>query len=171
MNATDAIKTQYLLAYRTTAMNTEGMSHEDSLRQPVPAGNCANWILGHLTDVQNEVMKLLGLEPAWDSQTLRRTDGPITTEAEAIDWDAMRDAFLASEERCLEAIGSLPAEKLDEPGYPNPLGGEMTFGELLNFLGFHQCYHAGQLGVARRVAGLDGAISRPAAETGGGDAH
>jgi uncharacterized damage-inducible protein DinB len=166
MNATDAIKTQYLLAYRTTAMNTEGMSHDDSVRQPVPAGNCANWILGHLTDVQNEVMKLLGVEPAWDSQALRRTDAPITTEAQAIDWDAMRDAFLASEERCLAAIGGLSPEKLDEPGYPNPLGGEMTFGELLNFLGFHQCYHAGQLGVTRRVAGFDGAISGPAGDAG-----
>jgi len=164
MKATDAIKTQYMLAYRTTAMNTDGMSHEDSIRQPAPAGNCANWILGHLTDVQNEAMKLLGLDPAWDSASLQRTADPITTEAEAIDWDAMRRAFLASEERCLAAIEALPPEKLDEAGYPNPLGGEMTFGELLNFLGFHQCYHAGQLGVARRVAGLDGAISRPAGE-------
>jgi len=167
MNAKDAIKTQYVLAFRTTAMNTEGMSHEDSIRQPVPAGNCANWILGHLTDVQNEVMKLLGLEPAWDSEALQRTADPITNEAEAIDWDAMRRAFLAAEEPCAAAIDALPPEKLDEPGYPNPLGGEMTFGELLNFLGFHQCYHAGQLGLTRRVAGLDGAIARPAAEARG----
>lgn len=161
MDAIDAIKTHYRLAYRTIAMNTEGMSHRASLRQPAPGGNCANWILGHVTAVQNEVMKLLGEAPAWDGEALERTARPITSEAEAIDWDAMRRAFLASEERCLAAIDGLTEEKLDEPGYPNPLGGELRFGELLNFLGFHQCYHAGQIGMSRRLAGLDGVIRSP----------
>ena len=161
MNATDAIKTHYALAFRTIAMNTEGMSHEDSIRQPTPAGNCANWIVGHVTAVQNEVMKLLGEAPAWDSEALDRTAQPITTGAEAIDWVVMRDALLGAEERCLAAIDRLAPEKLDEPGYPNPLGGELTFGQLLNFLGFHQCYHAGQIGLARRLAGLDGVIKGP----------
>ena len=149
------------LAYRTIAMNTQGMSHEDSIRQPSPGGNCANWILGHVTRVQNQIMELLEEAPAWDSEALERTARPITTEAEAIDWDAMRREFLASEERCLAAIERLSDEKLDEPGYPNPLGGEMRYGELLNFLGFHQCYHAGQIGMSRRLAGLDGVIRGP----------
>jgi uncharacterized damage-inducible protein DinB len=161
MNAADAIRANYMLAYRTTGMNTEGMSHEDSLRQPSPAGNCANWILGHLAAVQNEIMKLLGEAPAWDSEALQRTAAPITGAEEAIDWDVMRREFLGSEERCLAAIDRLDAAKLDEPGYPNPLGGEVTFGELLNFLAFHQSYHAGQLGLCRRLAGHDGAITGP----------
>lgn len=162
MNPADAIKAQYLLTYRTIAMNTDGMSHEDSIRQPSPGGNCANWILGHVTDVQNEVMKLLGEAPAWDSESLKRTKNPITGAENAIDWDAMRREFLSSEARCLSAIDGLAAEKLDEPGYPHPLGGEVTFGELLNFLAFHQIYHAGQIGLARRLAGLDGVIGSPA---------
>lgn len=161
MNASDTIKTHYALAFRTIAMNTDGMSHEDSIRQPAPAGNCANWIVGHVTAVQNEVMKLLGEAPAWDSEALARTAAPITSEAEAIDWSAMLEALFAAEERCLAAIDRLSPEKLDEPGYPNPLGGELTFGELLNFLAFHQCYHAGQIGMSRRLAGLDGAIRGP----------
>lgn len=162
MNPADAIKAQYMLAYRTIAMNTDGMSQEDSVRQPSPGGNCANWILGHIADAQNEVMKLLDEEPAWDSVTLKRTKNPITGADQAIDWDVMRREFLSSEARCLAAIDRLDEEKLDEPGYPNPLGGEVTFGELLNFLAFHQIYHAGQLGLARRLAGLDGAIGNPA---------
>jgi len=161
MDARDAIRTHYSFAFRTIALNTEGMSHEDSIRQPTRAGNCANWIVGHLTAVQNEVMKLLGEAPAWDSESLERTAKPITTEAEAIDWDAMLEALLGAEERCLAAIEGLPPEKLDEPGYPNPFGGELTYGELLNFLAFHQCYHAGQVGMARRLAGLDGVIKVP----------
>lgn len=162
MNPADAIKSLYQLTYRTIDMNTEGMSHEDSIRQPSPGGNCANWILGHITDVQNEVMKLLGEEPAWDSESLERTKNPISGADDAIDWDAMRREFLASEPRCLAAIDALTGEKLDEPGYPHPLGGEVTFGELLNFLAFHQVYHAGQIGLSRRLAGLRGVIGSPA---------
>ena len=162
MDARSAIRSHYQLAYRTIDMNTDGMSHEDSIRQPSPGGNCANWILGHVVAVQNEVMKLLGERPAWESESLARTESPITTEAEAIDWDVMRREFLDSEARCLAAIDGLSETKLDEPGYPNPLGGELTFGELLNFLGFHQVYHAGQIGLSRRLAGLDGVIRSPA---------
>lgn len=162
MRAADAILANYSLAFRTIAMNTDGMSHDDSIRQPSPGGNCANWILGHLVSVQNEVMKLLGEAPAWDSETLGRTAAPITSADQAIDWDVMRREMLAAEPRCLAAIGALDDAKLDEPGYPNPLGGEVTFGELLNFLAFHQTYHAGQLGMTRRLAGYDGAIAAPA---------
>ncbi len=162
MDPAAAIKSLYQLTYRTIAMNTDGMSHEDSIRQPSPGGNCANWILGHITDVQNEVMKLLGEAPAWESESLTRTSNPITGADDAIDWDVMRRELLSSEARCLAAIDGLAAEKLDEPGYPHPLGGEVTFGELLNFLAFHQIYHAGQLGLSRRLAGLDGVIGSPA---------
>lgn len=161
MEATDAISTHYQLTYRTIAMNTEGMSHEDSIRQPSPGGNCANWILGHLIAVQNEVMKLLGEAPVWEDGALQRTARPITTPEEAIDWDVMRRQLMESEERCIAAIDRLAPEKLDEPGYPNPLGGELTFGGLLNFFAFHQVYHAGQIGMSRRLGGLDGAIKGP----------
>jgi len=49
-----------------------GWDHtEQSLAQPSPGGNCANWILGHLTNVQNGVMQLLGEKPVWKAGSSR----------------------------------------------------------------------------------------------------
>jgi uncharacterized damage-inducible protein DinB len=36
-----------------------------------------------------------------------------------------------------------------------------TRAELLYVLAFHQAYHAGQLAISRRIAGLEGAVKSP----------
>jgi uncharacterized damage-inducible protein DinB len=160
MNARQTLKSQYALFYQTVAMNTEGMSHEDSLVQPTPAGNCANWILGHLLGAQNMIMDVLGEAPVWESDTLTRAGGePIVDESRAIDWSTARTQLLGSQNRCLAAIERLTDEQLDEGGFANPLGGEITRGGLINFFAYHQAYHVGQLGMSRRLAGYDCAIN------------
>ena len=149
------------LVYGVAARNLEGMTKEQSLAQPAPGGNCANWILGHLVDVQNGAMRLAGAEPVWTSDELKKSSyKPVTNAAQAMDWDTMRSKFLASKDRCLEAIGKLSDASLDET-FPHPFGGTATRAELLNLLAFHQSYHVGQLGVARRIAGLPGAVKAP----------
>ena len=45
---------------------------------------------------------------------------------------------------------------LDDEGFTDPFGNQVTRGEFLNLMAFHQCYHAGQLGLSRRLAGLPG---------------
>src|SRR5262249_15619821 len=76
---------QFDLVYRMIAENVAGMTAEQSLAQPSPGGNCANWILGHLTNVQNSVMKLVGEEPVWESDQLSRAGWePITGQHKAI---------------------------------------------------------------------------------------
>src|SRR5688572_12216123 len=161
MTAQQVLAHQFGLVYRMIADNVEGMTAEQSLAQPSPGGNCANWILGHLTDVQNGVMRLLGEEPVWESEQLRRASfDPITEAHQAIDWDTLRERFLASRERCLAAISRLSDDKLSET-VPHPFGGTCNRAELLNVLAFHQTYHAGQVALARRAAGLEGVIKGP----------
>ena len=36
-------------AHRIVRLNADGISHEESLGQPQNAGNCLNWVLGHLS--------------------------------------------------------------------------------------------------------------------------
>lgn len=60
----------------------------------------------------------------------------------------------------LAALGALSDATLAE-GMTDPFGNACTRAELLNLLAIHQCYHAGQLGMARRAAGLKGAILAP----------
>jgi uncharacterized damage-inducible protein DinB len=161
MNAKEAIAQQFGLMYRLAATNLEGITPEQSLAQPSPGGNCANWILGHLTNVQNGVMRLLGQEPVWESDQLARAGfEPIANRNAAIDWNTLRDRFLGSRERCLAGVAALSEEKLAEP-VPHPFGGSCTRAELLNLLAFHQAYHGGQLAMSRRIAGLEGAVKGP----------
>jgi uncharacterized damage-inducible protein DinB len=161
MRIQEALAQQFGLVYTVADANLAGMTQEQSLAQPSPGGNCANWILGHLVNVHNGVMQLAGEKPVWESEQLARAgiEG-IAKPSQAIDWNTMRDRFLGSRERCLKAVSTLSDASLAE-SVPHPFGGMTTRGELLNLLAFHQAYHAGQLGVARRVAGLEGAIKAP----------
>ncbi len=161
MNMQEAAAQHFRLMYQTAAANLEGMTHEQSLLQPSPGGNCANWILGHLTNVQNGVMHLLGEKPVWESADLARAgEDPITGPGNAIQWDTLRDRFLGSRERCLAAVSALSDGALAE-SVPHPFGGTCTRAEVLNLLAFHQTYHTGQLALSRRIAGLEGAVKGP----------
>lgn len=162
------ILTQHFeMVYETAEANLQGMTHEQSLTRPDPSGNCANWILGHLVNMHNGLMAILGEDPVWESEQLERAgDVPITDPGEAIDWDTLRDRFLGSRERCLAALGALTDEALAEE-LPHPFGGTSSRGNLLTLLSFHQAYHAGQLGLARRIAGLSGAIKGPGQDRNG----
>jgi uncharacterized damage-inducible protein DinB len=161
MTTQQALTQHFGFLYQVAAANLDGITPEQSLAQPAPGGNCANWILGHLVDVQNALMGLVGQPPVWESEQLRRASyEPITKPAQAIDWETMKSRFLGSKERCLAAVGSLSDAALAEK-VPHPFGGECPRAEILNLLAFHQAYHAGQLGLSRRIAGLEGAVRAP----------
>lgn len=164
MKTQDLLAQQFGMMYHVTGMNVGRMTKEQSLSQPSPGGNCANWILGHLTDVQNAAMNLVGENPVWDSEDLKRASyDPITGPAVAIDWETMRSRFLESRERCVAAIRNLADERLAD-AVPHPFGGQTSRAELLAMLAQHQMYHAGQLAMARRAAGLDGVVKGPGQE-------
>ena len=48
---------------RVVGANLAGLTHEDSLVQPRPGGNCLNWVLGHLLTVYDGTLPLLSQEP------------------------------------------------------------------------------------------------------------
>jgi uncharacterized damage-inducible protein DinB len=161
MTARDILLDQFGRVYDFAAANVEAMTHEDSLVQPA-AGNCANWILSHLVYVHNNVMRMLGDDPVWMNDRLAAPQSaPIVDPEDAIDWNALRDRFLGSRDRCMAAIERASDELLAEM-VPGPTGTPVPRAQLLGFLALHQAYHAGQLGLTRRIAGLDGAIRGPA---------
>jgi uncharacterized damage-inducible protein DinB len=160
MKAQDVLVEQFAVLYGGAARNLDGMTQEDSL-VAVGGGNCANWMLGHLVNVHNGIMQLAGGEPVWEDERLKNAGwDPIDDPSKAIDWDTLRDRFLASRDRCLAALGGLSDAALDD-AVPNPFGGTTTRGRLLALLATHQWYHVGQLGLARRAAGREGAILGP----------
>jgi uncharacterized damage-inducible protein DinB len=162
MTERELLVQQYDAIYRVIARNVDGLTQAESLQPAAGGGNTANWILGHLVNVQNVVMKLVGAPPVWDSPQLERArfDHRIRDAAEAIDWDTLVARFNASHEACLAGLRSLGDEALAEK-MPDAFGRPSTRAGVLGVLVVHQCYHAGQLGMTRRAAGKKAAILAP----------
>ena len=162
MTGRDMLVQQFGAIYSVIARNVEGLTHADSLAPAAGGGNTANWILGHLVNVHNAVMGIIGAPPVWESEQLERArfDHPIRDAADAIDWDTLVERFNASRDACLTALASLTDGALDEK-MPDPFGRDTTRGGMLSILAGHQWYHTGQLGMARRAAGLRTAILAP----------
>lgn len=161
MNVRDMLLQQFGAIYSIVARNVDGLMHADSLA-PTAGGNTANWILGHLTNVQNGVMKVIGAPPVWESEQLERArfDHPIRDANEAIDWDTLVERFNSSRDACIAGLAALTDESLAEK-MNDAFGRPSTRAGVLGVLAIHQCYHAGQLGMARRAAGRKTAILAP----------
>src|SRR5690606_15782363 len=72
MTRQEMLERQFGFVYDVVERNVEGMTQEQSLARPAAGGNCANWILGHVVDVQNGLMQVLGEDPVWESDQLVR---------------------------------------------------------------------------------------------------
>ena len=51
---------QFALNHHVAHANLSGISHEESLVHPNPAGNCLNWVFGHVVATRNTIMDTLG---------------------------------------------------------------------------------------------------------------
>jgi uncharacterized damage-inducible protein DinB len=141
--------------------NVAGLTHEDSLVQPRPGGNCLNWVLGHLLSFYDGMLPVVKQEPVMGEGALKhyvRGAPPIRDGAEALDFEEMLSAWNQAVERVDTGLAGLSPDVLDRPA-PSPTGNpKETVRSLLTTIMFHQAYHAGQTAVLRRIAGKEGAI-------------
>ena len=141
--------------------NLEGITHAESLRQPQPAGNCINWVLGHLVRGLHTTLADLGTRSGPSHISLeryRRGQPPIQDASEALDLQELVHAWDASVQSIARALTDLPGEELNSPPTSPTTSGDASLRSRLAFNLFHQAYHAGQLGTLRRLVGKDGAI-------------
>lgn len=125
-------------------INFEGITHEESLRE---MNNCnsANWILGHLVYIRNSVLGLLGLPPV-AGEEMKEIYGRGVAKpdmSKAVMLDTLKKMFEASQPDIMQGIEKLKDEALMEK---------------ITFLGFHEAYHLGQIGLVRKMLGKEGAI-------------
>jgi DinB superfamily len=161
-SAIDVFRHQAGLVRAVVRMNVEGITHEESLAQPEPGGNCFNWVMGHLVATYNNSLPLLGQEPVRGKEALARYDRgsePVRDASEAAPLSELLAAWNETVDRVDAGLAALSPEVLDRPAPFSP-GGDPneTIGTLVSTVLFHQTYHAGQLGLLRRVAGKEGAI-------------
>ena len=160
--AIDLMRQQAHMAQVVIRINTEGLSHADSLVQPQPGGNCLNWVVGHLIAIYHHTFPLLRQEAVLPQSVRARYDrgsAPMRDASEATDFHDLLDAWDETSRRFAEGLSALSPDALASPAPASPSGNPMeTIGTLLCTICWHQAYHVGQTGVLRRTAGKPGAI-------------
>jgi hypothetical protein len=142
---------QFDYSARTFELNLDGVSQAGSLFQPAPAGNCINWVAGHILRHRNPVHRLLELPPAWDKNMAARYDrgsAPVTNAEEAASLEEIRRLMRDSQISVKQILETATMDQLAVAD------GDQSVGLKLAGLSFHESYHVGQLGVLRRLVGL-----------------
>jgi uncharacterized damage-inducible protein DinB len=154
MNSADLIR-QFRINHGALHQNLAGLTHEDSVVQP-EAGNCLNWVVGHLVSSRNGILTAMGREPYWPAEQAARYargSAPVKGTADARPFEGLVSDFDQTQERILAGLAELTDADLQKPHQR-----DMTVGEWISFLHFHEAYHIGQTGILRRLPGKEGAI-------------
>lgn len=129
--------------------NLDGMNADDVTKPSGEGGTNAQWVLGHIVYWRSHVAGMLGGPRLWGEGEHDEFRG--TTKGDAPDslprtFNQLREDFDAVTEQLMTTLdgASDEAEAL----------------EMASFLTLHEAYHAGQLGLFRRIAGLSGAIGK-----------
>lgn len=147
--------------YEALFRNLEGITHEESLVQPVPAGNTINWILGHILATRNRVHQLIGLEAAWSPDLAQRytgLDGAGWSVTTAVDLRTIAGELARSQQQVMAAFDDMSSAILTRRANDG-----RTLAEVLGFFHFHEAYHTGQIALVRRIVGRPGVIKPPSA--------
>ena len=134
--------------------NVDGIDQERSLLAVVPGGSHLNWLLGHLVAARDRMLHSLAADPVWEDDTAaayRRGSSP-TLAPEARPVEELLDALRDGQQRLERALDDATEQQLDAPH------GQGTVGAWVEFLAWHESYHAGQTALYRRLAGLEGAL-------------
>jgi uncharacterized damage-inducible protein DinB len=130
------------------ALNLQGISQEMADRAPAPGVNSIAWILSHVVDTRRWMLKEVFHAP-----------DPVATSkrGELAELVAAVDATQAALAAAFEAVPDWRALR------PHPfLNAPAPLEEIVGTFLQHEAYHLGQLGVARKLLGLEGAIKGPA---------
>lgn len=153
----ETINAQFQMSSMVMKANVGDVTHEESLIQPQPAGNCLNWILAHQVAIRCHFIEGFGGIPVWSKADIKKYDRhepPIADPAEAKPlseiWKALDDTLGA----ITKIVSELTPQQLKEKAPFSPVNNpDETIGSLLAAFAFHDAYHAGQTGVLRRLIG------------------
>jgi uncharacterized damage-inducible protein DinB len=122
-----------------------GLTAEQAAARPIPGAHSVWEIVVHAIGWIEEVVSRLAGEVHGDPV---QGDWPVPSEPSAEAWSALQDALVRSLVALRFELSAFPAERLDEPiaeGRPD------TFRQNLSGLAQHNCYHAGQIIMLRKL--------------------
>ena len=153
----------YEFSYGAIKRNLDDVTNEESLVQPPGAGNCLNWVLGHIVTARNTALKLAGRSAVVGEEVAahyRRGSAPLQAGGKVPDLATLRGLLSDTQHQLVPALATLTDEALSQP-VPEamrrpPLTGSVA--DALLRLHYHEGYHNGQIGLLRRLAGKEGVI-------------
>lgn len=157
--STRALSKQVLFNLGALKMNLEGLTHEESLVQPQPAGNCLNWIVGHILANRAGILGLLGKDAVWneeEAEPYERGSEPLKEPRKAASLEDLVAMLETSQKSILAGLSEISDEALRAPA-PSGKEGETVETGLAGLV-FHEAYHVGETGILRRLLGHEGAI-------------
>ncbi len=130
----------------TREKNMENVSEETALRKPHPDVNHINWLLGHLACTRlhflGKVEAHFTDNPEMKSAYAYKT---TSTEGEAAFTLAEIEAVFVETDKVIDALITEEGDNDEKM-------------KTIAFMGFHEAYHLGQIGIIRKMVGLPGAI-------------
>jgi uncharacterized damage-inducible protein DinB len=129
---------------RVFKINFDGITHEESLKE-INSCNSVNWILGHMVFIRNTILSQLALPPLADEK-MKEVYGRGVVKPDmnkAMNLDTLKKMYEDSQPFIMQGLERVKEEALLEQ---------------LTFMGFHEAYHLGQIGLLRKMLGKEGAI-------------
>ena len=134
---------------KTVLGSTDRVS--DTAAHVRPGGaNSLNWVAGHVLSTRLVVLRFLEAElPGIDGAALRALYGKDThpDAARALPLAELRAGLEASQTALEQALNSADLSVVRD--FPM---GQQPLGDLVDFFGWHEAYHAGQLALLWRMA-------------------
>ena len=158
MIISELIVQQYQRDAWVIEQQVNGLSHQDSLLQMPFRSNCFNWVLGHIVVHRDKALQALGKSPtlnANQTQVYQRGSDPILDQESAVSLATLLGALKDSQDTLLSQLKEMSDKKLTTYW---DLEKEISVGERLIFLQWHEAYHIGKLEILRQLAGKDDKI-------------
>jgi hypothetical protein len=157
-----AVAYQFSLCAYALKRNLEGISHAESLKALPMGANNVNWIVGHVVRVRNRALALLGKRPLFNDAEFSFYEPARSASGAPMPLEELVRRFGEIQSVLVDALGAVAPDVLAARAPVSPSNNpNETVGSLLASLAFHESYHMGQLGIARRLLGKRGAILAP----------
>ena len=158
MISSELIVQQYQRDAWVIEQQVNGLSHQESLLQLPFRSNCFNWVLGHIVVHRDKALQALGKGPTLNAnktQVYQRGSDPILDQESAVPLTTLLEALKDSQKTLLTQLQEIPDKKLTAYWDQEK---EISVGERIIFLQWHEAYHVGQLEILRQLAGKDDKI-------------
>ncbi len=148
--------------YSALMANLDGISDDEALILPKPAGNPINWVVGHILISRDVILTAMSEKHVMkDEESVHYKRGAEVEDVNAlIPLSKLIESFQLSQERLKAGLSRLGEKDINKPGGSGENDrNQSSLADQLSFIQFHETYHIGQTGLLRRLVGKKGSIA------------